>query len=396
MSSLPFKWLALAFYTIASANLFILNGGLFSTEDGKVFSASFVSTQDSALIHAQGCNIECANLCLSITRGNSLISCYTSCNCSFLITEVPQLPRDQIISAYYRNLGIDIHSEIEEGKRSVDIDITTPPNPATGKSAKPMLVSYESEGSFEEIEVKVPDELGINYEEFEVNHNSTQVGNVRNDFYDWSLPGNYWSGVASIRNEVGEEYVKSEMRYDIPAQGISGETVRNLNVHTYNATGLITGNFSSESTAYSNSKISEDSLYMDFTFTPYSKPHSSNSQIPQSESIDIQTNSSESNDSSVINNSDFSTNSSTTQNQDLNGGYKYNIEIKWSSLSHRATNLISVEQEESLIAYIISLLLKILFLALFIAGVTLLARKFLLPKQQENTDEQAENYYIKL
>lgn len=396
MSSLPFTLLALAFYTIASANFFILNGGLFSTEDEKIFSASFVSSQDASLIQSQGCNIECANLCLSSARGNSLISCYTACSCSFLITEVPQLPRDQIISAYYRDLGINIHSEIEEQERSVEIEISTSPNPATGKLAKPTLVSYESEGSYQEIEVRIPDELGISYGEFEIEHNSTEVGNVRNDFFSWSLPGNYWSGEASIKNEVGEGHVKSEMRYDIPAQGISAETVKDLNVHTDNANGQISGNFSSESTTYSNSKVFEDSLYMDFKFTPYSKPNSSSTLTPQSESIDSQADAYDSMHSSFIENSDLSSNRSITQGMGLSGSYKYNIEINWSSLSHRATNSISLEQEESLSAYIISLLLKILFLALFIAGVTLLTRKFLFPKRQENTEEQTEDYYIKL
>jgi hypothetical protein len=389
MSSLPFNWLALAFYTITSANLVILNGGLFSTEDGKVFNASFVSSQDVGLIQAQGCNIECANICLSSTRGNSLISCYTSCSCRFLITEVPQLPRDQIISAYYRDLGINIYSEIEEGGRLVETEINNSPNPTTVKSAKSTLVSYESEGSFEEIEVKVPDEFGISYAEFELNHNRTQVGNVRNDFFRFSLPGDYWSGEASTKNEVGEEYVKSEIQYDIPVQGISGETVQNPNVHTDPTTGLITGNFSSESTAYSNSQGSGYSLHMDFTLNPYSKTNFSNSLTSQSESIDSEA-------SSINDNTDLSSSRSSTKTLDLNGSYNYNIEIKWSSLSHRTTNLISEEQEESIFAYIISLLLKVLFLTLFIAGVTLLARKFLLPKRQENTDEQAENYYIKL
>jgi len=380
MSSLPFNWFALAFYTIASANFFILNGGLFSTEDGKLFSASFVSSQDAGLIQAQGCSIDCANLCLSSARGNSLISCYTSCSCSFLIIEVPQLPRDQIISAYYRDLGINIHSEIEEGGRSVEIEINSLPNPTTGKSEESTLVSYESEGSFQEVQVKVPDELGMSYGEYEVNLYSTQVETVSNEFFRLSLPVNYWSGEPSTKNKVGEEHVNSKMQYDIPGQGILGETAKSLNFPTD------AGNLSSESTTYSNSKVFGDSLYMDFTLSPYSKTNFSSS-LPDAI---------KSNRSSLNDNTHLSSSRSNTKSIDLNGSYNYKIEIKQSSPSHRTSNLILADQEESLFAYIFSLLLKILFLALFIAGVTLLARKFLLPKQQENTDEQAENYYIKL
>lgn len=208
--------------SIVSGSQYRLKGGHFTTEDGKLYEiASLTTPQIEYTEKVLGCSLQCADLCLEVTRGTALLRCYKFCGCQDLITENSSKIQELATQAYFRDVRIDVDiDDTEIDKRKADVKITGPTDPATGTEPKIADIEYEVKDKGpntikREFEVEIPQDGGKDLE-WKYEAETTYGEGFSDSKIEWKEPNKQWNTKGVQHEEHSKGYYSANTTYEVP------------------------------------------------------------------------------------------------------------------------------------------------------------------------------------